>query len=400
MQGERIICVFGLLAFTLAGSQAVAGGKAERKKQRAIAAKIVEQVAGVKSGDKVIVGGNIKDIDWIEDISIETMKQGAEALQLLGSGTFMRRYFDEVPAARDADPLPMAKGLVEAVDVYINIGREDDPGLLKKVPAERLTKFSQARKPIYETLHTRGVRRVYLGNGLYPTKATAKQYGLSLKQLEQIFWAGLDVDYPKLQQTAKKLEGILEQGKQIHVTNKNGTDLKFGIEKQAVKVSDGVISDQDAKAGGAATMVWLPAGEVMTVAAPGTAEGKVVFDRFPYADGEIREMVLTFKAGKLDKVTAKPNAQFKRWKEFYAAAKEAGKDDFSWFNFGINPKVKIPKGSKLVNWTPAGMVSCGIGGNQFVGGQNTAQFGAGGFIPGSTVKVDEQVLVDKGKLKI
>ena len=69
-------------------------------------------------------------------------------------------------------------------------------------------------------------------------------------------------------------------------------------------------------------------------------------------------------------------------------------------NFGINPNVEIPKGSKMINWIPAGMVSCGIGGNQFVGGQNATQFGASGFIPGSTVKVDDQVVVDKGKLKI
>ena len=77
-----------------------------------------------------------------------------------------------------------------------------------------------------------------------------------------------------------------------------------------------------------------------------------------------------------------------------------GKDEFSWINFGINPNVKIPKKSKLLNWVPAGMISCGIGGNTALGGDNNSIFGAFGFLPGSTVKVDDQVVVEKGKLKI
>jgi hypothetical protein len=241
---------------------------------------------------------------------------------------------------------------------------------------------------------------VHLGNGLYPTRATAKQYGLSKGRLEKIFWAGLNVDYNKLQETGAKLKTILEAGKQVHITNPNGTDIKFGIEKRPVMVSDGVISDEDVKKGGASTLVWLPAGEVMVAPVPGTAEGKVVFARLPFEDSAITKMTMTFSKGKMTSVTAKKNPAFKRWQEFHDASKDAGKDDFSWANFGINPNVKIPKKSKLVTWMPAGMVSCGTGGNEFMGGDNTSTFGSIGFIPGSTVKVDDQVIIEKGKLKI
>ena len=71
----------------------------------------------------------------------------------------------------------------------------------------------------------------------------------------------------------------MSEGKEIHLTNANGTDLKASIEKRTVMVSDGVISDAKRKEGGAACWTYLPAGEVYVSTAAGTAEGRVVVDR-------------------------------------------------------------------------------------------------------------------------
>ncbi len=388
-----------LFAFLLVVPTALSGGKSKRAQQKEIAARIVSEIAGVKAKDLVIVRGNARDFDLVEDLMLEVWKKGAMPLQMVGRETLYKRYFDEVPAERDGDSRDFDLKLAEAQNVEIVIGRQDNPGMLKKVPPERLAKVKETYMPIWKLQNQRGVRRVYLGNGMYPTKATAKQYGISQKHLDKLFWAGLNVDYQKLQATGAKLSGILEGGKQVHITNKNGTDLKFGIEKRPVVVSDGIISEEDVKKGGPSTVVWLPAGEVMLTPVPGTAEGQVVITRLPYSDGEIRKMVMIFKAGKLESVDAKKTAAFKRFKEFYDKAPE-GKNAFSFVNFGINPNVKIPKKSKLVTWVPAGMVSFGIGGNSFIGGEIDIPFGFSGFLPGSTVKVDDQVVIEKGQLKI
>jgi len=400
MGGKFIRFAIVLVAALLAASFAFAGGKSKRAQQKQIAVKIVENVAGVKAKDLVIISGKARDMDLLEDLALEVIKKGAHQLRFSGRETFSTRYFDEIPAERDSDPPAWSLKLTELADVKIIVQGEENPSRFKKVPIERMIAARKAHRPVYELEHKRGVRRVFLGNGLYPTRATARQYGLSKRQLEKIFWAGLNVDYQKLQETGAKLRGILEAGKQVHITNKNGTDIKFGIEKRPIMVSDGVISEEDVKKGGAATLVWLPAGEVMVAPVPGSAEGKVVFDRFPIEDSAVFKMTMTFVKGKMASVTAKKNAGFKRWKDIHDTCKDAGKDDFSWVNFGINPNVKIPKKSKLVTWMPAGMVSCGIGGNDYMGGDNTATYGAGGFIPGSTVKVDDKVIIENGKLKI
>jgi hypothetical protein len=317
----------------------------------------------------------------------------------VGRETLGQRYYKEVPAERDGDSRDFDLKIADLINVEIAIGREDNPGQYKKVAPERLTNFGKSFMPVWKKKNEKGVRRAYLGNGMYPTKATAKKYGMSVKQLDKLFWAGLNVDYDKLQETGAKLQGILEGGKQIHITNPNGTDIKFGIEKRPVIVSDGIVSEEDVKKGGASTVVYLPAGEVMMTPVVGTAEGKVVITRVPFSDGEIRNMVMTFKAGKVESVNAKKTPAFKRFQELYEKASE-GKDSFSFVDFGINPNVKIPKKSKMVTWMPAGMVSLGIGGNSFFGGDLDIPFGFSGFLPGSTVKVDDTVIVEKGKLKI
>lgn len=396
MGGKSVRFAIALLSLLLAASLAFAGGKPKRAQQKEVAAKIVKEIAGVKADELVMVSGRDKDFDLIEDLVLEVLKQGANPLQLVTRHTFGRRYFDEVPAERDEGGWGFDLKLANLMDVEIGIGRTDDPGLYKKVPAERLVKVNESAMPVWKTKQKRSVRRVYLGNGMYPTKVQAKRFGMSQKQLEKIFWAALNVDYQKLQATGKKLRGILEGGKQVHITNKNGTDLKVGIEKRKVVVSDGVISADDIKRGGASTVVWLPAGEVMLPMQPGTAEGKVVLDRQPYSDGEIRKMVMVFKAGKLESVDAKKTPAFARFKEIYDKA-PAGRDAFSYLNFGINPSVKS---TKMKTWIPAGMVTMGIGGNSGAGGEIDIPYGFHGFLPGSTVKVDDQVIIENGKLKI
>jgi hypothetical protein len=48
---------------------------------------------------------------------------------------------------------------------------------------------------------------------------------------------------------------------------------------------------------------------------------------------------------------------------------------------------------------PAGMVTVGIGNNVWAGGDNNNAFGFPFFLPGSTVKVDGNVLVENGVFK-
>jgi len=216
-----------------------------------------------------------------------------------------------------------------------------------------------------------------------------------MEELAEVYWSGVNIDYAKLESIGNSIQKKLAGGKEIHITNRNGTDLKVQIEAKPVSVSDGVISEHDVQQGGAACQVWLPAGEVYLVPVPGTAQGKIVVDKQFYLDKEIKGLELTFMDGKLSNMKAKSGLE--TLKARYDVSGE-GKDEFAFIDVGVNPNVKIPKNSKMDAWMASGMIIVGLGNNTWAGGENESDFALPNFLPGSTLKVDGEVIVENGVL--
>jgi aminopeptidase len=361
-----------------------------------LAKKLVTQCANIHEGEVVMINGGTNDFDLLEDIVINIGKLGAYPLLTVGSDRLTRRWFTEVPSKYDSRVPESDLKLFGFVDAVINVDYGQTPGLLADIAPERFIARSKAYQPVNDLLEKRNVKGVSLGNGLYPTEANAKQFGLTQKELSDIFWKGVNVDYSKLEATGKAVQKTLSEGTDVHITNPNGTDLEMRIQNRPVIVSDGVLTTEDLKKGFAASQAYLPAGETYLSPVPSTAEGKVVVDRQFYQGKEIKGLTMTFKAGKLTSITAKSGLD--PLKAIYDAA-ESGKEDFAFIDLGINPDVKIKPGSKMVAWMPAGMLTVGIGNNLWAGGDNKNSFSLACFLPGSTVKVDEKIVVNNGVLK-
>jgi aminopeptidase len=362
----------------------------------ALAQKLVNQCAKIHEGEIVFINGGVGNLELLEDIAVNVRKLGAFPLVTIGSDRITRRMYTEVPVKYDNQIPELSLKLLSFVTSIISVDYSETPSLLADIPPERFVAISKASEPVNELLVNRKVKGVSLGNGLYPTEAQAKQFGLTLKELSDIFWNGVNVDYPKLEATGKAVKTILSGGKEVQITNANGTDIMMRIESRQVFVSDGSLSDEDLQRGYAASQVYLPAGEVYLAPVTGSAEGKIVVDRLFYQDKEITGLTLTFQKGKLTSMTAKSGIE--PFKAIYDAA-ESGKEEFAFIDLGINPDVHIKPGSKLVAWMPTGMITVGIGNNIWAGGGNKNPFSYSFFLPGSTIKVDGKVLVENGILK-
>jgi aminopeptidase len=357
---------------------------------------VVTRSARIGEGDMVELRGDFKDASLLEALAVQVGKQGGHVLLTARSDRLSRRLFDDVPARFDSREPKLALKLAEIVNARIFIDSADEQALAG-VPVERVTAREKASLPLYSLRLKRNVRMVGLGNGLYPTASRARQYGLSEEELARAFWGGLDVDYARLHSTGEQLQKILGNGKELHLTNANGTDLKVKIEKRPVLVSDGNLTPEKIKKGGAALQTWLPAGEVVVLAVADSAAGKVVVDRSFFEGQEVTGLAMTFKAGKLTDLQVKAGGQ--RLLEMYKAA-GAGKEKFSGVDVGINPNVRIPPGSKLVTLVAAGMVSVWTGNDTWAGGDNNAAFGAGFSQPGCTLEVDGKIVIEKGAMKL
>ncbi len=364
-----------------------------------VAERIVTQSAGVKEGEVVMISGLSHDADLLEALAVAVRKQGAFPWLMYGSERLGKRLFFDVPAKYDSQQNPAEMAMVKVVDVAISLGNGQTQDLFEGADPARMAARSKAGLAGADAMRAKGVRMVEIGNGLYPTSWMAERMGLEQAALSKMFWEGLNVDYTSLQARAGEVQAKLAGARDVHVTHPNGTDLRFSIAGRKVVASDGLISEADRKAGGAALSVYLPAGEVMTSAVPGSASGKLVETLNFFRGKPVDNLTMEFAGGKLVTMTGS-GAGFADLKAEYDAVQEPGKDQFGAFDLGINPNITLPATAKVGNWVPAGTVSVGFGADVWAGGSNTSPYGRFVNLSGATVTLDDAVVVDKGALKL
>ena len=215
------------------------------------------------------------------------------------------------------------------------------------------------------------VRTVEIGNNLYPTSWRAERYGMAEDELAKTFWNGVNLDYSDLQTRGAQVKAALAAGNEVHITNPNGTDLKLRVQGRPVLVSDGIISADDMKQGGAGAR-GLPAGGRGLHHAGGRHRRRQAgehphvlprqADRQPDLTDRRRQGHRDDRIGPgLRRVQGRSTTR----------SSDPRKDLLGYIDLGINPNVKLPAASVVGTWVPAGTVTVGTGGNTWAGGDNS-----------------------------
>ncbi len=363
-----------------------------------LAERLVRQSAAVREGEVVLISSGPENMELLEDIAVQVRKAGAFPLVTVGPDRLARRLYADVPEKYDSQTNQRDLRLAGVIDAEIVLGRETAEGLLADADPKRMAARARAAEGVQDAYIKHNVRSVEVGNGLYPQDWRAARFGMSAEDLAATFWGGVNVDYTDLQSRGAQVVAALSAGNELRITDANGTDLKVRVQGRSYGVSDGIISAEDMKKGPASMNVYLPAGEVYVAPVPGTAEGRVVRARDYYEGREINNLTMTFSAGRLTSLTGS-GPGFDLMKAAYDAA-GGGKDLFAVVDFGINPSVKLPAGSKIATWVPAGTVTVGVGNNAWAGGDNKTPYGYFVSLPGTTVTLDGKTVVEAGQLKL
>ena len=362
-------------------------------------AKRVVANAGIKEGEIVMITGRGQDAELLEDLAVATRSVGAFPMILYSSDRLSKRLFFDVPEKYDAQMDALDMKMANVANVVISLGNGMSENLFEGADPKRMAARGKANESIGQAYLKNNVRTVELGNNLYPTAWRAARFGMSQDDLAKTFWNGVNIDYADLQKRGGEVKAALAAGDEVKLTHPNGTDLTVKIKGRPILVSDGIISAEDMKAGGAANAAYLPAGEVYTTPVAGTANGKLVNSKAFYRGKEIDNLTMTFKDGKMTAMTGE-GAGFADMKAEYDAVNDPRKDEFSFLDLGINPNVKLPAGSAVGNWVPAGTISVGTGGNTWAGGSNNVPYGQTVSLPGATVTLDGKPIIEGGTLKI
>lgn len=346
-----------------------------------------------------MITGRQQDAALMENIAVEVAKVGAHPMIDYSSDALSKRLFFDVPEKYDSQPDTLGMKLADMLDVVISLGNGTSEDLFAGADPKRVFARGKAGEAVGNAFTKNNVRMVEVGNNLYPTSWRAERYGLSQDELTRMFWEGVNLDYTGLQARGEQVRAALAAGNEVHITNPNGTDLKLRVQGQPVGVSDGFISEEDIKKGGPAVQVYLPAGEVYTTPVPGSAEGKVVQTLSYYRGKQVDNLTVTLAGGKLTEMTGS-GPGYAELKADYDAMDDERKNVLGYLDLGINPNIKLPAGSKVGNWVPAGAVTVGLGGNTWAGGDNSLPFDRSLSLPGSTVTLDGKAIVEKGELKL
>lgn len=360
----------------------------------ALAEHVIGDSAAVREGEIVQVLGTTADSQLMEALAVAVRRRGAFPLLTLTSDALERRIYERVPEKYDDQPPKLELALAELVSVIIELVPESDevyPG----IAPERIAKNFASRQGLHARHRERGVRQIYLGNELYPSRARAERYGIPYDALARNYWRGLASDAAVIAGRAAWMRAKLASARVIEVTNPNGTHVTMSIAGKKLLVSDGLLSAEELAAGGAEVMVWLPAGELFVAPVPETVHGTVVVDQLLFQDTRVEGLRIDFAGGRVAKLTARTGlADLQR---FYDAAGE-GKDRFSALDIGINPNVEHVPGAWLTSPVVAGMITLGIGRNTWAGGDNDVSFGIPLYLPGSTLVIDGEPVIAAGAL--
>jgi leucyl aminopeptidase (aminopeptidase T) len=367
-------------------------GFAQSPDLQAVARNLV-QAASVKSGDRVFISGSVRDAHLMEHLAIETMKAGGQPLMVLQSESVQRRSYDEVPVSYDTLTRTLNMSLINAfnVQIVLDVGEAED--LMAGVPEGRRSTRNKSFQPVTDAYFKSRNRSVNLGNDLYPTATLSSRLGMPRVQVASAFWAAAAVPPATLRAKGDALRATFANGRQVTLTHPNGTNLTFGVDAARGFTSDGVVKDGQGGAGG---QTWLPAGELIVPATPGTADGKVVIDKMIWDGKVIERLTLNYSRGRLTSMTA--GSDIAGLRAFYDRA-GAGKDQFAYIDIGLNPESKFPVGTGRIVWTVPGSIVVGLGDNRAFGGTNASDFGLAGQLGGATLKVDGRVVIENGQLK-
>ena len=200
-----------------------------------------------------------------------------------------------MPASFDSVPHPFGMALTRMVDaqIAVDIG-ESDSLLAATWPQRESRPGAELGQPMMDAVLARSVPFVNIGNGLYPTPQLARRLGMPLPQLTSAFWRAARVPAPELRAKGQSLQARSAHAKHMAVTDPNGTNITFAIAPDHGFVSDGALTQEKIKAGAGGSFTYLPAGELITPAVPGTAEGKIVVDKL-LVDGTLVRGLVRFQ---------------------------------------------------------------------------------------------------------
>lgn len=198
------------------------------------------------------------------------------------------------------------------------------------------------------------------------------------------------VDYGEVRKIGSNIATRLDRKKLIHITDPNGTDLRFSIENRRVGVEVGTLGDCFST--GRECEVEIPAGEVYVAPLETSAYGTLVVDELK--DFDVEGLKMEFEKGRIVSFQSeKGKASFRKLLD----NAQGDKDRIAEFGIGINHGMK-PIGLRIYDEKALGTAHIAIGNNTHLGGTNNASIHIDFILYNPTIKADDDPVMKEGQV--
>ncbi len=201
----------------------------------------------------------------------------------------------------------------------------------------------------------------------------------------------MDVDYNVMHRTGNRIKAILDNGRDVHITTRAGTDLWVNIRGMNAINNSGIYWEKG-------TGGNMPAGEVYIAPNDAKVEGTVVIDGSMKTPSKtyflMNPVTLTIEKGKVTQIKGGPGA--KELQDSLNAVMAHAKHPervmrIGELGIGTNPKSRM-LGPTLINEKTRNTAHIAIGSNHWFGGTNKTIIHLDQVFKDPTIKVDGKTI--------
>ena len=204
-------------------------------------------------------------------------------------------------------------------------------------------------------------------------------------------------DLQKMKRTTDKLAELMTKANQATITGPYGTNLTMSL-KGRIGLPLSPITEQAIAPG------YLDSAETAIAPVEGTTEGVMAVDANVRGWGYILRTPIIFKVKKgkvqLDTITSNDSDQAERFKKMVTRDENASNCAAELGIGASHTAPKILRGDYLIDFAVAGTMHIAVGRNNDIGGVVKSDVHTDLLMTGTTVKLDDITVIEKGELKV
>ncbi len=365
--------------------------------RRAFARNLLRHGLRLARGENLLIETWTATLPWAVSLSLEARVLGARPLLSLKDEASYWKSLEENPNGLLGKAGDHEWAALRASDAYVSLYGPMDTAREERLPASVARRAASSDHEIMRLIDKYRIRTLRWDLGR-TNEIWARRYGVDLGRWRTELIQATSVDPRRMRREGLRVADLLRKGREVSITHPNGTSLSLRLARRRPKLDDGMIDDDDIRAGNIALVV--PSGVVSVTPLETFAEGTFVSTStgalwIREEEGHVPSGRWTFRHGRLAEFEIAGDGTRLRQE-----LRRLGNPNLhpGLLSVGLNPRISsIP----LLFDQERGAITLMIGRNVQLGGQSrTPRLSVYLPLQGGSVEIDGTLVVDRGSLVV